>query len=183
MATVEEAAHRAGISRTTAYRYFANQRELLVATYPDVAVPSLLDDPAPDDPLARLDAATERFAELLLRHEPELRAQLRLSLESTSDERRSLVLRQGRAIGWMEEVLAPLRPRLGEDELRRLAIAIRATLGIESLVWLVDVARLPRDEAVELMRSSARVLVEAAIRAAGAEIPGSHARSVGGREA
>lgn len=33
--TVEQAAERAAISRTTAYRYFANQRALLIASYPE----------------------------------------------------------------------------------------------------------------------------------------------------
>ena len=36
--TVEQAADRAAISRTTAYRYFANQRALLTAVFPEIAV-------------------------------------------------------------------------------------------------------------------------------------------------
>ena len=45
--TVEDAAARADVSRTTAYRYFPNQTALLVAAHPEVATTSLLDDPAP----------------------------------------------------------------------------------------------------------------------------------------
>src|SRR5215212_5318440 len=45
--TVEQAADRAAISRTTAYRYFANQRALLTAVYPEIAERSLLDTDAP----------------------------------------------------------------------------------------------------------------------------------------
>jgi hypothetical protein len=37
-------------------------------------------------------------------------------------------------------------------------LAIRATLGIEALVWLTDIAGLSREQAVEIMRSSARTL-------------------------
>jgi hypothetical protein len=48
---------------------------------------------------------------------------------------------------------------------RRLAIAIRATCGIESLVWLTDVAGLSRDDAAALMRSSAQALLAAALAA------------------
>src|SRR5215470_17085648 len=33
---VEDAAQRAGISRTTAYRYFPNQRDLLMAAHPQI---------------------------------------------------------------------------------------------------------------------------------------------------
>ena len=34
---VEDAAERAGISRTTAYRYFPNQRSLLMAAHPTIS--------------------------------------------------------------------------------------------------------------------------------------------------
>src|SRR5919107_2949473 len=59
--TVEQAADRAAISRTTAYRYFTNQRALLTAVFPEIAERSLLDAGAPDDPAARLDLVLERF--------------------------------------------------------------------------------------------------------------------------
>ena len=160
--TVEGAADRAAISRTTAYRYFPNQRTLLTATYPQIEEVSLLGPAPPADARARLDAATERFTRFLLDHEPELRTQLRLSLEPTPVHRSALPLRQGRAIGWIADALAPLRDRVAEPELERLVLAIRATLGIEALVWLTDVGGLTREQAVELMRSSARTLLHAA---------------------
>ena len=47
--------------------------------------------------------------------------------------------------------------------MHRLAIAIRRTTGIEALVWLTDVAGLSREEAMGLMRWSARALLDAAI--------------------
>jgi AcrR family transcriptional regulator len=161
--TVEQAADRAQISRTTAYRYFQNQRALLVATYPEIEAPSLLGADAPADPLERLDAVTEHLTRTILEHEPELRAQLRLTLEPTPPQPEALPYRQGRAIGWYEDALAPLRDRMTAAELRRLVLAIRATTGIEALVWLTDIAGLPRAEAVEIMRSSARTLARAAI--------------------
>src|SRR3954467_8780419 len=43
--TVEQAADRAGVARATAYRYFPNQSDLLVATYPETCCPSFLEDP------------------------------------------------------------------------------------------------------------------------------------------
>jgi hypothetical protein len=52
---------------------------------------------------------------------------------------------------------------------RRLVLAIRATTGIEALIWLTDVAGLPRDEATKLMRSSARALLRDACRDRGIE--------------
>jgi hypothetical protein len=42
-------------------------------------------------------------------------------------------------------------------------ISIRATIGIEALVWLVDVAGLSRDDAVALTRWSAQALLARAV--------------------
>jgi AcrR family transcriptional regulator len=165
--TVEQAADRAGISRTTAYRYFANRRALLVASYPQIAAQSLLEDDVPGDPVARLELVVERLTRQIVEHEPELRAALRISLELPRPDAEALALRQGRAIGWIEDALAPLRDRLGAEGTHRLALAIRAAVGIEPLVWLTDVGGLSRDEARELMRSSARTLLRAAMDDAG----------------
>lgn len=161
--TVEQAAGRAAISRTTAYRYFRNQRELLIATYPELDERSLLDDDAPADPLARLDLVTERVGRMLAEREPELRATLRLSLDPATGDRDALPLRQGRVVAWLDDALAPLRGSLPADRLRTLVLAIRATIGIEALVWLTDVGGLEREQAIELMRSSARTLLRAAL--------------------
>jgi AcrR family transcriptional regulator len=161
--TVEQAAERAAISRTTAYRYFPNQRALLIAGYPELDMASLLGPGAPADPAARLELVTESFARQVLEHEPELRAMLRLSLELPPPDKDALPLRQGRAIRWIEDALAPLTDALGPARLRRLVLAIRAAIGIEALVWLTDTAGLSRDEAVDLMRSSARTLMRAAL--------------------
>jgi len=165
--TVEQAADKASISRTTAYRYFRNRRALVVAVFPEIAERSLLDDDAPEDPAARLELVTERLTQQLLDHEPELRAALRLSLELPRPEAEALSLRQGRAIRWIEDALAPLRGRVQGEELHRLALAIRATVGIEPLVWLTDVGGLSREDAAELMRASARTLLRAALADAG----------------
>lgn len=167
--TVEQAADRAEVSRTTAYRYFPNQRALLLATYPQLEASSQLGAAAPSDPLARLDLAVEAITDQVVEHEPELRAQLRLSLESPSPDPKALPFRRGRAIAWLLDALAPLRGRVPETELRRLVLAIRATIGVEALVWLTDVAGLSREEAVGIMRWSARTLAGAVIAEHGSE--------------
>jgi AcrR family transcriptional regulator len=161
--TVEQAAERAEISRTSAYRYFPNQRALLIASYPELDAPSLLDAPAPLDAVARLELVTESIARQVLEHEAELRTMLRLSLESPIPGPDALPLRSGRAIGWIEDALAPLRDRYTEPQIRRLALAIRATLGIEAFVWLTDIGGLTREDAAELMRSSARAILRATL--------------------
>ena len=52
---------------------------------------------------------------------------------------------------------------MSDSELRRLALAIRATLGIEAFVWLTDIGGLSREDAAELMRSSARAILQATL--------------------
>ena len=87
---------------------------------------------------------------------------LRLSLDPEVSKE-SLPLRQGRAITWFEEALAPLRPRITGAVIHRLALSVRSAVGIESLVWLTDIAGLDREEAAQLMRTSARALLRQAL--------------------
>ncbi len=159
--TVHAIAERSGISRTTAYRYFTNQASLLAAAHPEVQAASLLTDPDETDVGRRLDDVVRQFTKLIVDTEPQQRTMLRLSL---TDGPAELPLRKGRAIGWIGEALAPLRGELTQAQVRRLALAIRATIGIEALVWLVDVAGLSRREAAQLMRRSAAALLADARR-------------------
>jgi AcrR family transcriptional regulator len=161
--TVEDAAAEASISRTTAYRYFANQHELLVAAYPHIEARSLLPDHAPADPLERLDIVVDEYLRMTVENEPALRTAFLLSLNADGKHRDELTLRRGRVIGWLEDALAPLRDRLSSKEIGRVARAIRAAAGIEALIWLCDVAELSREEAVKLMKWSARALLWAAV--------------------
>ena len=85
--TVEGAAETAGISRTTAYRYFPNKRGLLLAAHPEVAATSMLPPGTPPDPATRLDAVIRNFTEMIKDTEPQQRAMLRLSLEPNVPER------------------------------------------------------------------------------------------------
>ncbi|WP_406023132.1 TetR family transcriptional regulator [Nocardioides sp. NBC_00850] len=155
--TVEAAAEAASVSRTTAYRYFPTQKALLVAAHPETTATTLVPHNAGDDPEARLLGAVAAFIEIVVDTEHQQRTMLRLSLDpETSSE--SLPLRQGRAIAWFEEALEPLRPRLTDTEIHLLALAVRSAVGIESLVWLTDVAGLTRKEAADRMLWSARAL-------------------------
>jgi AcrR family transcriptional regulator len=160
--TVEAAAEAASVSRTTAYRYFPTQKALLVAAHPETTANSLVPADAGDDPQARLLGAVDAFIRIIMDTEHQQRTMLRLSLDPETSNM-SLPLRQGRAIAWFTEALAPLRPRITDAVIHRLALSVRSAVGIESLVWLTDVAGLTREEAAEVMRSSARAVLLQAI--------------------
>jgi len=161
--TMEGAAAAAAISRNTAYRYFPNLRALLVATDPHIEERSLLDSDPPTDVATRLEIVADNQTSRILTYEPEMRAVLRLSLDPDSANSPELPMHRGLRIGWIEDALAPLRGKLPDEELRRLTYGIGATLGIEAFVWLTDIARLSREEAVAIMRSNTSGLLRSAL--------------------
>jgi AcrR family transcriptional regulator len=157
---VEEVAEAAGISRTTAYRYFASQTELLAAAYPETRAASVLPDPPPAAVEERVAAVAQFVIDAVEDSEPQQRAMLRLSLEEVPHE---LPLRQGRAIPWFVEALAPLADSIGDDSVHRLALALRAACGIETRVWLSDVAGLEPAEVSALQRWMVDALINRAL--------------------
>jgi AcrR family transcriptional regulator len=157
---VEDAAERAGISRTTAYRYFASQRSLLLAAHPTISPETLLPAEAPIDPKERLDVVMTAFTQYNFTWEPQLRTALRLALEPAADQP---VLRQGRAVGWLEEALTPLQQTHPHIDIQRLATAIRSATGIETLIWLIDIAGYTREEAADTVKTTAEALLAAAV--------------------
>ncbi|MEC5189996.1 MULTISPECIES: TetR/AcrR family transcriptional regulator [unclassified Arthrobacter] len=163
--TVDDAALAAGVSRSTAYRYFPGQRELLAAAHPETARRSMLPDVPPEGVSDRLDAVVVEFTRMILETEAQQRTMLRLSLEPAGNNQQSLPLRQGRAIGWITEALSPLRSQLPDQEIHRLVLAIRSVIGIEALVWLTDVGGLSREAAVASMRWTAGALLNQALSA------------------
>src|ERR1700682_2410806 len=78
--TVEASAAKASISRTTAYRYFPNQRTLLLSAHPEIEARSLLPENPPEDPEARLDVVIQIFLRLIVDTELPQRNMLRLWL-------------------------------------------------------------------------------------------------------
>jgi AcrR family transcriptional regulator len=159
--TVEEVAAKALVSRTTAYRYFPTQQALLLAAYPEIGKESVLGENPPEDVGARFDIVFAEMSRQVTENEAALRAMLRLSLEAPS-QRGQLLLRRGRRRVWVADALASLREGMTQAAFDRLVLAVTVATGIEAFVWLTDMAGLSRAEALDVMRFSARTLLETA---------------------
>jgi AcrR family transcriptional regulator len=158
--TVEAAAAHAGVSRATAYRYFVNQRELLVATHPMLDMVTLLPPQPPADATDRVLIVAERIIDLILASEPEFRMSLRLSLEPGNTD--DLPLRKGRRLAWFEDALQPLQGDRKPASIKRLSLALASSVGVEAFVWLVDVVGLSRARAAQQLLWTARTLMDGA---------------------
>lgn len=161
--TVEQAAERAGISRATAYRYFANQRLLLGAVHPGIDSQTLLPADPPQDAVERVTLVATEIMRRVLENETELRAMLRVSLQD-HNEQPDLPMRKGRRLVWFEDALTPAESMLDAQQRRRLVLALAAAVGIEPFIWLTDMAGIPRHEAAEILVSTAACLARDALR-------------------
>src|SRR4029453_8205884 len=126
---VEEVAEAAGISRPTAYRYFASRAELLAAAPPETGAEWLLPAPPPAALDERVAAVAGFVIDRVQETEAQQRAMLRLSLGDVSHE---LPLRQGRVIPWFIEALAPMSDAIGDQGVHRLAPGPRPAPGLET---------------------------------------------------
>ena len=158
--SVADVAAIAGISRTTAYRYFPDKESLLHAALPETGQGSLLGDNPPSDVRARLVLTLDAHFEFIRAWEPQLRASLRLSL--TPGAARP-TLRGGRAVGWYRDALSPLEGSGSGIDTEVLAVRLRAVAGIEPYVWLRDVAGLHARGAFDVMRTNALDILDAAL--------------------
>jgi AcrR family transcriptional regulator len=157
--TVEDAAARAAVSRTTAYRYFPTQHALLAAAYPEIDRETVLGDDPPEAVRPRLEIVFAEMARQVTENEVALRAMLRISLEAP-EKRGELLLRRGRRRIWIADALSPLRATMTEEHFDRLVLAIASATGIEAFVWLRDMAGLSHAEALDIMRFSAESLLD-----------------------
>ena len=116
--SVEQAADAAGMSRTTAYRYFASQAALLAATFPQLESGSLLGDDPPADVRERLAL----FARADDGADPAQRVGDARDAAALARPARSTCTTwrcgRGRRTQWVADALEPLRGALAAEELR-----------------------------------------------------------------
>ena len=91
-------------------------------------------------------------------NEPALRNLLRMSLDPSSG-----VSRPGHRVGWIADVLAPVRDELDRESYDRLAASLALLLGIDPVVVMTDIAQVARDQALDMLEWTAQTLVSAAL--------------------
>ena len=163
--SVSTVANQAGVSRTTAYRYFPSQ-DLMLSEAMIRAAAGTTADPPPSgsttaaDPAEMAAAITRQAGQFSLNHEERLRTALRLSLDPQSGYQRP-----GRRGRWIEDILAAAGDRLDPPARARLRAALHLVLGIDPIIQLTDIAGLDRAEALDVLEWSAATLVQAALQA------------------
>jgi AcrR family transcriptional regulator len=182
--TVAQAAQLAKVSRATAYRYFPTQDSLLV----EIAQVNPAAEPVErwvaglgegGDPEERLAQLVTRFNRLAVAEEVSLRTALRVYLDTWLQNRgvgEAPPVREGRRVRWLDDALAPVRARLRPAQWKRLRSALALTIGIEALVVMRDVCRLPDADMAATLEWTALALLRAALQDAGAAPPARAAR-------
>jgi len=159
--SVSEVAEAAGVSRSTAYRYFPTLADMLRAVVAEALGPILDWQGEGKEGADRVTALYHSAYPRLFEHEATFRAALRQSLDPAANDsilgrghRRTLL---GRAVAGMG---------LPPDKARRLTCALSLTFGVEAMVVLKDICGLDDRSVGEVALWAAEAMIAAAQREA-----------------
>jgi len=166
--SINEIAAAADVSRRTIYTYFPTLDQLLLdATIGamNVDVQAAIDASGEPDVRARVAALVAVLSDGMADSLPLGRKLVKLTVDAPSagDGPR----RGYRRVGWIEQALEPIRPRLGPDRFEQLVSALAVVIGWEAFIVLFDVRGLSADQARETLTGAAITLVDAALAQAG----------------
>jgi AcrR family transcriptional regulator len=155
--TIVAAAAEHGISRATAYRYYSDAQALTLEAGLATLVPSyeeLVDGTG--DLHSRLIAITEEFAKLTLDNETAFRQYLSHAVVAKEETGN----RGARRVAYMQRALQDLPHRLPPRKQRELVAMLCVATGIEAVIALIDVARMPREEVPKLVAVLTRTIID-----------------------
>ncbi|MGO8870496.1 MAG: TetR/AcrR family transcriptional regulator [Acidimicrobiales bacterium] len=168
-------ADRALISVATAYRYFPSAEELWFEASEEAIAfePALLKteeriEAAGEDPVDRLEAVIRSVGFAMLDDQAPFRRLAKGALEQWFSQVETPVeervpIRQGRRNRQIAMVVDPLRGRLTDDDVDRVAHALAVVVGTDAMLALTDVMGLEGDEAKHAMLDAARWLLSGAL--------------------
>uniref|UniRef100_UPI00352A6EA9 TetR/AcrR family transcriptional regulator n=1 Tax=Paracoccus sp. SY TaxID=1330255 RepID=UPI00352A6EA9 len=161
MVTVTAAAHEAGISKASAYRYFSDPAllaaeaglHLKVAPYGDIIgdAATLRD---------RLVAISLYFFDLALANETAFRTYLGLNLQAAAQSQDGRTPRRGARR--IQAFMCALENEtdIGPEQARSIAAALGMATGAEALIALFDIAGLSANEARALVAETAEAICD-----------------------
>lgn len=163
--SVSEVAEAAGVSRSTAYRYFPTLADMLRAVVAKALGPILdWDDPSTKGD-ARLASLYGKTFRRLSEHEATFRAAIRQSLEPDVAVPGDKTLGRGHRRALLARAVGGTG--LTPEQASRLVQALSLTFGIEALIVLKDICGLNDHQAEAVAVWSAQALLQAARREAG----------------
>lgn len=155
--TVAAAAAEHGISRATAYRYFSDPQALTVEAGLAPLVPPYAEVvKGTTDLRARLLAVVAAMMRLALENEGAFRQFLAHAVALPA-ERRS---RGARRVVYLEQAIDDLAPDLPPRLRKELTASLSVLAGIEALVALTDVARLPKAQVPGTVMRMAEAVID-----------------------
>ena len=163
--SVSEVAEAAGVSRSTAYRYFPTLADMLRAVVAEALGPILdWDDPATDGN-ARLASLYGKTFARLAEHEATFRAAIRQSLEPSAEVPGDKTLGRGHRKALLARAVGD--SGLTPEQSERLVQALSLTFGIEAMIVLKDICGLDDRGARDVAMWGAQAMLQAALRDAG----------------
>ena len=166
--SVSEVAEAAGVSRSTAYRYFPTLADMLRAVVAEALGPILTwDDPATRGE-ARLASLYSKTFQRIAEHEATFRAAIRQSLEPSTGVPGDKTLGRGHRKALLARAVGDIG--LPPKAKTRLVQALSLTFGIEAMIVLKDICGLDDRAAEEVAIWAAQALLQAARDEAGQEI-------------
>jgi AcrR family transcriptional regulator len=172
--TVIAAAHEAGISKATAYRYFASSDALILDATLDANVLT------PEEVVGDATDVRERVLRVqryLFRLIRESETQFRLFLARALDDwvarggENDPQIRGGRRLPMYEHALAPVRAQMKPREFEFLVVSLSAASGMESYLALKDVCRVDDDMADRVAASTIEAILDRLLPVAGVPSP------------
>ncbi|WP_123642608.1 TetR/AcrR family transcriptional regulator [Histidinibacterium lentulum] len=154
--TIVAAAAEHGISRATAYRYFSDAHALTLEAGLATLVPpyeTLVEGTT--DVHARLMAICQGLVRLTLENETTFRQYLASAVVATED----IGKRGARRVAYMERALHDLPHGLPRRQQKELVALLCVATGIEAVIALLDVARVPREDVPRLLAVSAETIL------------------------
>jgi AcrR family transcriptional regulator len=171
--SIADAADGALVGRTTAYRYFTSQDQLILEAslgevVEDIDKATRADVTRSGDPGERVDRILQALHGRITAHEAAFRAIIRMSLEKearlSAGQHEEVRLLGGRRMAWMRHALQPAADRLSSNEVDDLVAAVAMLAGAEAFISLKDGCQVSdAQERSRIIRWAVQMIVAGAL--------------------